>query len=116
MNFCTYIYYRLRIIEYCILYADVNAPIIQIRNITTSSFSLKLSQPNDTLPADMYIVIVIDNNCAKVQVRNRLITSDSTAFYNLQSGREYTVNITAFNNISVTMNTSKILVRLTEEG
>ncbi len=95
---------------------DVFLPIITISSVTATSAILSFSQPNSSLPVDMYNVSLTSTTCNEVPSRTEPTTSNSSTIGSLESGIQYSVSVTGRNNMNNLTSTGTATLTTNETG
>ncbi len=68
-------------------------------SVMSTTVIVSFSQPTNSLPVDMYTVILTSTICNGVPIRTESTTSNSVTIYSLEAGIQYFVIVTGRNNI-----------------
>ena len=78
--------------------SDMLSPIVNSSAANTTSVTLSLSQPTNSLSASQYTATFTSSTCGNtIPMRNGTTTMDSIIFRGLQEGIQYSVRIVATN-------------------
>ena len=93
-----YIVFVLFICMFVFLYSTALLnPVVILSSTTTTSVTLTLSQPTNSLPENQYTATLTSSTCSGIPTRIETTTTDSVMISNIEEGIQYTVNVTATN-------------------
>ena len=81
---------------------------------SNTSVSLIMFQPSNSLPADMYTVMLSSTACPDIESTSATTTTNSITVNQLESGIQYNVTITAANTLAELMVPTVINIKLVE--
>ena len=95
---------------------DTLEPTIILSSSSATSITLTMSQPNNSLPADIYSFSLASTSCPDIEEKSGNISTNSVTVNSLEAGVSYLVTVTAVNTLALLMTNTTHNVSTMEAG